>query len=29
MVTFERDMKLINLLPVYSEPRATSGFPKS
>jgi L-cysteine:1D-myo-inositol 2-amino-2-deoxy-alpha-D-glucopyranoside ligase len=28
MVTFERDMKLINLLPVYSEPRATSAIPE-
>ncbi len=26
MVTFERDMKLINLLPVYSEPRATGAI---
>ncbi len=28
MVIFERDMKLINLLPVYSEPRATSAIPE-
>ena len=27
MTIFERDMKLINLLPVYSEPRATSAIP--
>jgi L-cysteine:1D-myo-inositol 2-amino-2-deoxy-alpha-D-glucopyranoside ligase len=26
MVTFERDMKLINLLPVFAEPRATSAI---
>jgi L-cysteine:1D-myo-inositol 2-amino-2-deoxy-alpha-D-glucopyranoside ligase len=26
MVVFERDMKLINLLPVYSEPRATGAI---
>ncbi len=26
MVTFERDMKLINLLPVYREPRATGAI---
>ena len=25
MVIFERDMKLVNVLPVYSEPRATYG----
>ena len=28
MVTFERDMKLINLLAVYAEPRATSAIPE-
>lgn len=28
MVTFERDMKLLNLLAVYSEPRATSAIPE-
>jgi L-cysteine:1D-myo-inositol 2-amino-2-deoxy-alpha-D-glucopyranoside ligase len=28
MTIFERDMKLINLLPVYSEPRATSAIPE-
>ena len=28
MVTFEKDMKLINLLPVYAEPRATSAIPE-
>ncbi len=28
MVTFERDMKLINLLPVYAEPRATGAIPE-
>ncbi|MFY9783652.1 MAG: cysteine--tRNA ligase [Acidimicrobiales bacterium] len=27
MVTFEGDMKLINLLPVFAEPRATSAIP--
>jgi L-cysteine:1D-myo-inositol 2-amino-2-deoxy-alpha-D-glucopyranoside ligase len=26
MVIFERDMKLVNVLPVYSEPRATSAI---
>ncbi|HEY1824599.1 MAG TPA: cysteine--tRNA ligase [Acidimicrobiales bacterium] len=26
MVVFERDMKLVNILPVYSEPRATSAI---
>jgi L-cysteine:1D-myo-inositol 2-amino-2-deoxy-alpha-D-glucopyranoside ligase len=28
MAKFERDMQLINLLPVYSEPRATSAIPE-
>jgi L-cysteine:1D-myo-inositol 2-amino-2-deoxy-alpha-D-glucopyranoside ligase len=28
MVTFERDMKLINILPVYAEPRATGAIPE-
>jgi L-cysteine:1D-myo-inositol 2-amino-2-deoxy-alpha-D-glucopyranoside ligase len=28
MATFERDMKLINLLPVYAEPRATGAIPE-
>jgi L-cysteine:1D-myo-inositol 2-amino-2-deoxy-alpha-D-glucopyranoside ligase len=28
MVTFERDMKLLNLLAVYAEPRATSAIPE-
>ncbi|MBW4029174.1 MAG: cysteine--tRNA ligase [Acidobacteria bacterium] len=28
MVTFERDMRLMNLLPVYSEPRATGAIPE-
>ncbi|MHB2027236.1 MAG: cysteine--tRNA ligase [Acidimicrobiales bacterium] len=28
MVTFERDMKLINLRPVYAEPRATGAIPE-
>ena len=28
MAKFERDMKLINLLPVYSEPRATGAIPE-
>ncbi len=28
MVVFERDMKFINLLPVYAEPRATGAIPE-
>ena len=28
MVRFDRDMQLINLLPVYSEPRATGAIPE-
>jgi L-cysteine:1D-myo-inositol 2-amino-2-deoxy-alpha-D-glucopyranoside ligase len=28
MNTFERDMRLINLLPVYAEPRATGAIPE-
>ena len=28
MATFERDMRLVNLLPVYSEPRATGAIPE-
>ena len=28
MATFERDMRLVNLLPVYSEPRATGAVPE-
>ena len=28
MVKFDRDMQLINLLPVYAEPRATSAIPE-
>jgi L-cysteine:1D-myo-inositol 2-amino-2-deoxy-alpha-D-glucopyranoside ligase len=28
MSTFDRDMQLINLLPVFSEPRATSAIPE-
>lgn len=28
MATFDRDMQLINLLPVYSEPRATGAIPE-
>jgi L-cysteine:1D-myo-inositol 2-amino-2-deoxy-alpha-D-glucopyranoside ligase len=28
MATFERDMKLINLLPVFAEPRATGAIPE-
>lgn len=28
MAKFERDMQLINLLPVYAEPRATSAIPE-
>ena len=28
MAKFERDMQLINLLPVYGEPRATGAIPE-